>query len=275
MRRPAALAVIPIVALVASCSSGSVASSVGQRSSAAATSFTDWPTYHRTSDRAGKAVHPITGGLHRSWARHLDGAVYGEPLVVHGTLIVATENDSVYGLNPRTGNQRWRTHLGTPQDRADLPCGNIDPLGITGTPAYDETTGSVFVVAETSGGHHALWALNAATGHRRWHRSTDVLPSRNRKAEQQRSALLVTAGRVITDAADYVSGQVRQAVTAALTEAGAQLRQDVAEARAASREASAGVQTAKAARTTAIAASAIAALCALVALAAVVVVLLK
>ncbi len=114
-------------------------------------------------------------------------------------------------------------------------------------------------------------------------RYVEVLTAQNEAHQKALAAVLqehveqskATAGRVITDAADYVSGQVRQAVTAALSEAGAQLRQDVAEARTASREASAGVQTAKAARATAIAASAIAALCALVALAAVVVVLLK
>jgi outer membrane protein assembly factor BamB len=124
--------------------------------------------------------------------------VYGEPLLVNGTLIAATENDTVYGLSPRTGRERWHTHLGTAQPQSQLPCGDIDPLGITGTPAYDAATGSVFVVAETIGGHHTLWALNAANGHRRWHRSTDVLPSRNRSAEQERSALLVAQGRIIT-----------------------------------------------------------------------------
>ena len=87
--------------------------------------------------------------------------------------------------------------MGTPQPLSGLPCGNIDPLGITGTPAYDPRTGSVFVVAETVGGHHTLWALNAATGHRRWHRSLDVLADRNPMAEQERGALLVAHGRVI------------------------------------------------------------------------------
>ncbi|MBO0846877.1 MAG: PQQ-binding-like beta-propeller repeat protein [Nocardioides sp.] len=125
------------------------------------------------------------------------GQVYGEPLVVGGTLIAATESNRVFGLNARTGRIRWKTALGRPQPSSGLPCGNIDPLGITGTPAYDAATGSVFVVAETVGGHHTLWALNAATGHRRWHRSLDVLPTRNRKAEQQRAALLVTHGRVL------------------------------------------------------------------------------
>jgi outer membrane protein assembly factor BamB len=110
---------------------------------------------------------------------------------------VATEKNWVYGLRATTGARIWRRHLGPAQALSDLPCGNIDPLGITGTPAYDATTGSVFAVAETTGGHHTLWALRATTGHRRWHRSLDVLPTRNRSAEQQRSALLVTKGRVI------------------------------------------------------------------------------
>jgi outer membrane protein assembly factor BamB len=123
--------------------------------------------------------------------------VYGEPLVVGNTLIVATEGDRVFGLSARTGKVRWQKRLGTPQPLSGLPCGNIDPLGITGTPAYDPSTGSVFVVAETVGGQHTLWALSATTGHKRWHRSLDVLPSRNRKAEQERSAVLVEHGRVV------------------------------------------------------------------------------
>ncbi|HWC35928.1 MAG TPA: PQQ-binding-like beta-propeller repeat protein [Mycobacteriales bacterium] len=206
MRRLAVLLATP-VALTTACSGTSGAAPLAQSvrhaetvtSSPGSTShFTNWTTYHRTNDRAGNATGAIKGGLHPAWTTHLDGAVYGEPLLVNGTLIAATENDSVYGLSPRTGKQRWRTHLGTPQPQSGLPCGDIFPLGITGTPAYDAKTGSVFVVAETTGGHHTLWALRATDGHRRWHRSTDVLPSRNRSAEQQRSALLVAGGRVIT-----------------------------------------------------------------------------
>ena len=153
--------------------------------------------------------------------------MYGQPLMVRGTLIVATEQNNVYALRPRTGTVKWRAHLGTPQPLSGLPCGNIDPLGITGTPAFDAHTGSVFVVAETQGGHHTLWALNAATGARRWHKNLDTQPNHNRFAEQQRSALLVANGRVISvfgglfgDCGNYVgyatsvatngSGRVRQ-----------------------------------------------------------------
>lgn len=205
MRRLAILLVAPIV-VSAACSAATGASPASRAaaipgtatSTGGAAHFTDWSTFHRTDDRAGKSS-AINGALHHAWTVHLDGAVYGEPLLVNGTLIAATENDSVYGLSPRTGKQRWRTHLGTPQGSSGKPCpGDIDPLGITGTPAYDAKTGSVFVVAETTGGHHTLWALNAVNGHRRWHRTTDVLPSRDRTGEQQRAALLVASGRVIT-----------------------------------------------------------------------------
>lgn len=155
--------------------------------------------YHGGPTRSGHVARAPRSPLHQRWARALSGSVYGEPLVVGDTLIVATENNYVYGLNARTGTTRWRSvQLGAPARLSELPCGNIDPLGITSTPAYDAATGSVFVAAETAGAHHTLWALNAATGARRWHRTLDTQPNRDRYAQQQRSALLVTSGRVIT-----------------------------------------------------------------------------
>jgi outer membrane protein assembly factor BamB len=213
MRRLAFAVVVPIIAL-SGCSSAahsagkpaalhSVNSGGGPTAAAKPAHITNWPTYHRTDSRTGVAAATIKTPLHHGWTANLDGAVYGEPLVVNGTLIVATENDSVYGLNPTTGHRKWRTHLATPESQSDIQgdqpgCGDIFPLGITGTPAYDAATGSVFVVAESLGGYHRLWALNAATGHPRWHKSMDLLPKRDRRAEQQRSALLVSAGRVLT-----------------------------------------------------------------------------
>jgi outer membrane protein assembly factor BamB len=123
--------------------------------------------------------------------------VYGEPLVVGQDLVAATEGNRVVSMKASNGHTRWSVSLGKPQPPSTLPCGDIEPLGITSTPAYDDKTGSVYVVAETQGGHHTLWALNAANGHKRWHRSLDVLPHRNRHAEQQRAAVLVAHGRVL------------------------------------------------------------------------------
>jgi outer membrane protein assembly factor BamB len=195
-------------------SSASPVPTVRTTPSPASNPTSSWPTYHRSGTRdgdAGASLAALSAPLRRAWVADLDGAVYGSPVLVGATAVVATENDSVYALDVATGRRLWRRHLGTPVRRADLPCGNIDPLGITSTPAYDERTGSVFVVAETTGAHHTLWALDARTGAPRWHRGLDVARGRDRHAEQQRSALLVTAGRVITafgglagDCGDYV-----------------------------------------------------------------------
>ncbi|HEX6467815.1 MAG TPA: PQQ-binding-like beta-propeller repeat protein, partial [Streptosporangiaceae bacterium] len=157
----------------------------------------DWPTYHATNDRAGWVARFRTPrALAGAWSTRLDGAVYGQPIVVHGTAYAATENDTVYALDPATGHQRWKRHLGQPVPLSRLPCGNIDPLGITGTPAYDATTRTLFVAMETTGAHHTLVALDPASGRTRFTKDLDVLPGRDRTAEQQRGALAVAGGRV-------------------------------------------------------------------------------
>ncbi|HEX7611573.1 MAG TPA: PQQ-binding-like beta-propeller repeat protein, partial [Candidatus Limnocylindrales bacterium] len=123
-------------------------------------SAVDWPTYHLNNERTGDyPSFPAFGGsLAAGWSTALDGAVYAEPLVVHGTVIAATEGDSVYAIDPGNGAILWQRNLGTPVPLSTLPCGDIDPLGITGTPAYDSVTGSIFAVAEVTGPHHVLFA---------------------------------------------------------------------------------------------------------------------
>jgi outer membrane protein assembly factor BamB len=208
MRRLVIALALPLLAAT-SCAGSHRPASVGSVSpqhdqAAASHGGKSWPTYHRTSHRSGVAPRSIAPPLRTGWTNALDGAVYGEALYVRGMIIVATENDSVYGLSPKNGRAVWRTHLGTPESADDIHstqadnCGDVLPLGITGTPAYDAKTGSVFVVAETLGGDHRLWALNATNGHRRWHKSMDVVKGREHRTEQQRSALLVSGGRVFT-----------------------------------------------------------------------------
>jgi hypothetical protein len=52
---------------------------------------------------------------------------------------------------------------------AKLPCGNIDPLGVTGTPVIDPTSRTLFVDAMTTpdGGttkHHLVFGLSTDDG---------------------------------------------------------------------------------------------------------------
>jgi polyvinyl alcohol dehydrogenase (cytochrome) len=174
-----------------------------------------WPTYHKDNARSGDATDlaPVST-LAIAWHAKLDGAVYGQPLVVDSEILAATENDTVYALDQATGAVRWQDHVGTPVPRSDLPCGDVDPLGITGTMAYDADTGRVFASAETTGGQHTLFGINAATG------AIEVRvgaqpPKGTATATQQRAALTVADGRVYIaygglfgDCGDYIGSVV-------------------------------------------------------------------
>lgn len=92
---------------------------------------------------------------------------------------------------------------------------------------------------------------------------------------EQVSQSKATAGRIITDAADYVSTQVRQAVTTALAEALSEMRQECAGAVAVSQEGAAVMQNARAARTSAVRAAVVAGIFAVAAVAAMMVVVVK
>ena len=157
----------------------------------------EWPVYHLNAGRTGYlADFPApSGSPSKAWSAGLDGAVYAEPLVVHGRVIAATEGDSVYALDPLGGAVIWRQHLGTPVSLSTLPCGDIGPLGITGTPAYDPASDSLFAVAEVTGPHHVLFALNPDTGAVLWSRNVD-LPGEDPTTHQQRPALAVGNGYV-------------------------------------------------------------------------------
>lgn len=157
---------------------------------------TEWPQYHRTADRAGVGTSTPSGGsVRRAWAVTLDGQVYASPLAVGGLVVAATENDSLYGLDRSDGRVRWRAHVATPVPGDRLPCGNIDPLGITGTPVYDARTGLVFAVAETTGFQHVLVGVDVRTGAVRVRRPVDP-PNQDPRPMQQRAALALLAGHV-------------------------------------------------------------------------------
>jgi polyvinyl alcohol dehydrogenase (cytochrome) len=174
----------------------------------------DWPTYHHDAQRTGvSTTTPAFTGFSAGWKASLDGAVYGQPIVLGTTVVAATEGGSLYGLSLSTGAVLWRAHIADPIAQSLLPCGDIDPLGITGTPAYDPSDGLVLAVAETAGGHHILAGVSLATGTVAFHRTLDPL-SGTAIASQQRGAILVANGRVYVaygglagDCASYI-GQV-------------------------------------------------------------------
>lgn len=116
--------------------------------------------YHGAPDRAGNYIVPgldwrSAGAVRgdQSFDGHVEGHIYAQPLywrppgAERGLIIAATESDFVYALDAATGRVMWRTALGRAVPGAALPCGNIDPLGVTGTPVIDAARGTVYLDA--------------------------------------------------------------------------------------------------------------------------------
>ena len=100
----------------------------------------------------------------------LSGNVYAQPLYIEGgpsgpMIIAVTESNNVYALNATTGTVIWQRNLGPPVT-SGLPCGNINPLGITGTPVVDLASRSLFLDAMIDGvtKKHFIYSLNVDTG---------------------------------------------------------------------------------------------------------------
>lgn len=157
---------------------------------------TQWTTYHGDNARTGFVQEAAVANASLSWrSSPLDGAVYAEPLLFGGVLYVATENNSLYALNATTGAVVWRLHFGQPVDGSTLPCGNINPSGVTGTPVIDPTSGTIYLVAFEAPAHHVLYAVSASSGAVKFSVRVDP-PGADPQVEQERAALSLSNGMV-------------------------------------------------------------------------------
>lgn len=176
-------------------------------------------TYHGSLDRSGNFIVP---GL--SWQRarsiHLDrgfqprfsGHLYAQPLYwqppgsAAAELIVATENNTVQAIDAQTGRTLWARALARPVALSTQPCGNIDPLGITGTPVIDAGSQTIYLdamAAQPSGPRHLVFALSLKDGAIVPGWPVDIaaaLAARGQRFDDpdqnQRGALTILGGRV-------------------------------------------------------------------------------
>src|SRR2546429_5842289 len=102
----------------------------------------------------------------------ISGNVYAQPLYIEGVpsgpmIIAVTESNNVYALDATTGTVIWqRTDIGPSVPSSSLPCSNIDPVGITGTPVVDLVSRRLFFDALIDGAtiKHFIYSLNVDTG---------------------------------------------------------------------------------------------------------------
>ncbi len=137
-------------------------------------------TYHNSNLRHGAyVVHDLTlaaaATMHRDtrFKATLSGNIYAQPLFWQpkgggrGVVIVATESNIVYALDHSSGAIVWQRQLATSVPHSELACGNIDPVGITGTPVIDPAAGRLYLDAMShtvNGPRHLIYALSLADG---------------------------------------------------------------------------------------------------------------
>jgi outer membrane protein assembly factor BamB len=167
-------------------------------------------------------------------AATIAGPTYTQPLYLAGAaghpdlVIVATEQNHVYAFDASVGGKPvWDQTLGMPLPKSRLAtlrpgCGNIDPLGVTGTPIIDPATRTVYldamlIASANATAQHQVFALDADTGQVRSGWPVDLnskvtfgSTTFNSLAQNQRGALALLGGKVfvpfgghIGDCSDY------------------------------------------------------------------------
>ncbi len=176
-------------------------------------------TYHADPARSGNFIVPsltwdrasslqLDGNFHARVSEH----VYAQPLYwrssesTSGALLIATEDNVVHAIDAVSGQERWQRSLGKPVPSSSLPCGNISPLGVTGTPVIDAAREAIYLdaaVQSTSGPRHFIFGLSLKDGTPLSGWPVDVMEALGNQGQNfvardqnQRGALTLLAGNL-------------------------------------------------------------------------------
>ena len=212
--------ILAVVALVAGMTVGAVGLSQ--------TAHGDEPTMADNQGRDGwdpneplLSPSAVAGGTFgQLFSTAVNGQVYAQPLPVGGSVIVATETDWMYSLNSETGAVNWSLSLGHAWPSTVAGCEDLTPdIGVTSTPVYDPSTGTVYVVGVLNNAANAyapsvdLFAVNAASGTVDWQVPIQGAPVNDPTrpfdplTERQRAGLLLLNGTVYIGLASYCDQQ--------------------------------------------------------------------
>jgi hypothetical protein len=175
--------------------------------------------FHGDPGRSGRYIVPALDWtkarglrLDTAFTPRFVGHLYAQPLywqppdATAGRLLVATEDNVAAAIDAVSGKTLWTHRLGKPVALSALPCGNIDPLGVTGTPVIDASSATLYLdamVAGPTGPRHLIFALSLQDGAVRTGWPVDVgaaLAAHGLRfdaaVQNQRGALALLGGRV-------------------------------------------------------------------------------
>jgi hypothetical protein len=99
------------------------------------------------------------------FATKVQGQVYAQPLVVGSTVVIATEDNYVYGLDAATGAIKWQRSVGKPWPASAIGCADLTPnFGTTSTGVFDPSSGYVYFTTKVDDGPdqlHPNWYMHA------------------------------------------------------------------------------------------------------------------
>jgi hypothetical protein len=90
----------------------------------------------------------LTGGTFgQLFKTAVNGSVYGQPLLDNNQVLVNTENNFSYGIDPVSGTILWSRQYGSPALASAIGCADLAPnMGITSTPVVDPATNTEYLV---------------------------------------------------------------------------------------------------------------------------------
>lgn len=137
-------------------------------------------THHKHISRDGFYIDPsFTKGAIPGLIRDLDfdgsvvGAVYAQPLYMqegpNGTpaVFVVTESNNVCALDAISGETVWTLNVGPATPLSLLPCGDINPVGIVGTPVIDPASRTMFfdaLITTNGAPKHYVYGVSVDSG---------------------------------------------------------------------------------------------------------------
>jgi hypothetical protein len=145
-----------VVALATVGSSSVVVHGLVTRTAAGATT----PPIGYGHDQFGTSWYPDQAGITRQAVKHgafgqlfrtaITGPVGGQPLVANNTLLVATEGNWAYGLDPVSGTVRWSKNLGPNWGASHVGCPTLgSQVGVVSTPVVNVDNNTEYLLSKT------------------------------------------------------------------------------------------------------------------------------